>query len=233
MKLDKLGRLCLQYLEQDPDTNLLDDDNSMENLTTNDTFSEYVNNIYHSIYSAISRLVTSKILPLKEVYFEKGKSVLEIVKELPNGAKIRDFHEIKEVLALVEDNIVEENVAYTIIGSKIRVRNYNSKFDYLCIYYPTIHDLSSYVKGDMLLWDIDLEELGIPDEIAIIIKYYVYSDLKYEENPSTANAAKNYFETYIEEIKTKQVLSVQTECKSNNSWEDVYASASYGTGDDL
>ncbi len=229
MKLDKLGRLCLQFLEQDPDIDLLDEDNSMDNLSTDDTFAEYVKNIYHSIYTAITRLVSSEVLPLKEISFEEGKSILEIAKTLPTGSKIRDFHEIKEVYAVVDDNIVNENVSYIVIGNKIRIKNFNKNYNYICIYSPTIHDLSSYVKGDMIVWDIDLEELGIPDEMAIMIKYFVYSDLKYEENPSTANAAKNYFETYIEEMKTTQISNVETEFKSNEVWEDVYANK---TGDE-
>lgn len=232
MILDKLGRLCLQQLEQDPDIDVTSEEYTMEELSTNDTYAEYVNNIYHSIFSALVRFANNKILPIKEAQFPKGKSVLE----LNNDNGIRDFHEIKEVYATKDDNFVDERVSYIVIGSKIRIKNFNNNYDYWCVYYPTIHDLATYQKRNESIWDVDLEKMGIPDEMAIMVKYYVYADLKYEENASTATNFRNVFENYIADMKTIQVANVDVEYKSSNMFEkgnsiDEYTDFSFMDGD--
>ena len=47
MKIEKLVKHCLQYLEQDSDNNVMDLE--IEDLLNDETFSEYTNNIESSI----------------------------------------------------------------------------------------------------------------------------------------------------------------------------------------
>ena len=221
MTIEKLAKYCLQALEQDAETEVME--TSITELESIDTFAEYIKNMEHSIYMGLVRFATSLILPVQEVLLEKGINTLEMTKTLSSGVKKRYFHQIKEVYATDDlGNITKTNVSYYVIGNKVIIKDFDKELNYHVIYHPTINDLSEY-KRDIngAIWDIELNDLGVPDEMAINIKFLVYSDMKLEENPNVANTNKNYFESYLNEMKTTQVFNVQSEIITND-WGDVY-----------
>ena len=224
MTIEKLVKYCLQYLEQDSETNVMD--SNIEELKSDDTFKEYIYNIDHSIYMGLVRFVTSKILPLKEF-------CLTIEEEHNNGIKTlktpkishliddngrRIFHEVKEVYAIDEESNMLKAINYVLIGDKIVLKDIKDGYYYYVLYYPIIHDLS-YYNDDIM--QIELNDLGVPDEMAINIKYLIYSDMKIEESASIANINKNYFENYLSEMQTTKVENNQVEL-SSSEWSDIY-----------
>ena len=224
MTIEKLAKYCLQALEQDAETDVMS--SSMQELESVDTFAEYIKNMEHSIYMGLVRFATSLILPVKEILLPKGINTLELTETRSNGnreVKLRIFHKIKEVYAMDSDgNIVKQNCSYYLIGNKVVIKDYNKDYTYSVIYHPTINDLTNYTTAlESSIWNIELNDLGVPDEMAINIKFLVYSDMKLEENPSVANINKNYFESYLSEMATTQVVNVQTEVVLND-WSDVY-----------
>lgn len=221
MTIEKLAKYCLQALEQDTDTDVMEV--SMEELENIDTFAEYIKNMEHSIYMGLVRFATSLILPVQEILMEKGINTLEMTKTLSSGVRKRYFHQIKEVYATDDDgNITKTNVSYYVIGNKVIIKDFKPELNYHIIYHPTINQLSEYTQdGSGYIWNIELNDLGIPDEMAINIKFLVYSDMKLEENPNVANVNKNYFESYLNEMKTTQVFNVQSEIITNE-WGDIY-----------
>jgi hypothetical protein len=214
MTIEKLAKLCLQFLEQDAETDVMN--TSISELENDDTFAEYLINMEHSIYMGLVRYATSKILPLQEVSIPEGKNT----HKMEDDAKRRLFHAIKEVYAEDENGCIVSNIPYYVIGKKIVLKEYNKDYLYNVIYYPTINDLSTYATTGSI-WDIDLEELGVPDEMAINLKYMVYSDMKTEESPSMANQCKNIFENYLDAMSTTQIMNNQTEYISSD-WGDMY-----------
>jgi hypothetical protein len=214
MTIEKLAKLCLQFLEQDAETDVMN--TNIDELENDDTFSEYLINMEHSIYMGLVRYATSKILPLQEVSFVEGTNRHRVV----DDAGKRLFHAIKEVYAEDKNGCIITNIPYYVIGDKVILKEYNEDYLYNIIYHPTINALSTYVDT-MGIWGIDLEQLGVPDEMAINLKYMVYSDMKTEESPSMANQCKNFFESYLDEMKTVQVMNNQTEYVTSD-WSDVY-----------
>ena len=221
MTIEKLAKYCLQALEQDAETDVMNA--PMQELENIDTFAEYIKNMEHSIYMGLVRFATSLILPVQEVFLEKGINTLELTKTFTNGVKMRYFHKIKEVYAIDDSgNVVQNNVSYYVIGNKVIIKDFNKEYKYSVIYHPTINDLTNYVEGiGGNIWNIELNDLGVPDEMAINIKFLVYSDMKLEENPSVANINKNYFESYLNEMQTTQVFNVQSQVITND-WSDAY-----------
>lgn len=221
MTLEKLGRLCLQQLEQDVDSEVLAE--SIFDLKDNDTYTEYILNMYHSLYMAFVRFASSYKLPLKSVEFGEGNTILDLTKTTKKGQKKALFKKIKQVIAYENEELVDDNIEYMVIGTTIRIKRANPKYQYICIYHPTILDLEEYVDNIKINseWELELEELGIPDDLAIISKYLVYADMKYEENPSSANVARNYFETYLGQYEAQELEYIQTQYKSRE-WKDVY-----------
>lgn len=232
MKLEKLIQLTLQYLEVDSELNT--SEYSINDLKQNDTFSEYLNNIEHTIYTGISRLAESEILPIQEIQLAQQVTSLKFTsltvknsdahssRTINTSEKI--FTRIKEVYALDSNSRVIHNVPYTLIGAKLIISYFNSDYTYFVVYHPNVMYLDNYIDLDETIYDVELSNLkvtdsvlgnvyvDIPDAMAINLKYMVYSDIKLEDNPSIANINKNYFESYISECKNNaQTQNYQVE----------------------
>lgn len=221
MKIEKLTKYCLQYLEQSSDTNVMEE--SIDDLKNNDEFSEYMNNIEHSIYMGLVRYATSEILPICEMEFDTPNVYVTTNKEV-NGKRL--FHRIIEVYAIDENDNIVSNIPYYTIGKKVQLKLFKTAYKkYVVIYAPTIFDLEEYLTDEIdSIYDLELTDLNgvcVPDEMAINIKYLVFSDMKIEENPSMANYNKNYFENYLAETKANQIDNNQVEIIGRD-WGDVY-----------
>lgn len=254
MTIEKLIKYCLQYLELDTETDVMTA--SMTDLSGNDTFVEYINNIENALFMGLTRYSTANVLPVRMKRLEgggfvefietrflpiknsDGTFVYETTGEISKRAVSKPLaHKIKEIFAINEKDILISNIEYYLIGNNIRIKKYNPNYEYYVVYYPAIHDLSFYLeKPDDNIYDIELDDLGITDEMAINLKYFVYSDLKLEENPNLATANKNVFETYLSGLQRNQVVFNQTEMLNRTNldyesdvtselsteWRDIY-----------
>jgi hypothetical protein len=241
MTIEKLIKYCLQYLEQGSETDIMQ--SSISDLVDDDTFAEYIRNIEHSIYMGLTRYASSNALKIAEYEVPKGESIIPLVEnktrpETGKTVKKRMFHKIKEIYAENENKDIVPSVDYFVIGDKVKIKNFKENYKYYILYYPTIYELEFYMTPeDTDIYSIELDELGVTDEMAINLKYLVYSELKLEENPNLANTNKNYFETYLESLNSLQVYNNQTSlvnrmnpdteaeaCSSaySREWSDIY-----------
>ena len=213
MLYEKLVKYCIQYLEQSSDVDVMN--TNINEIKDNDTFSEYFYNIEHSIYMGLARFAESLVLPVIEV--EIPQKVFYLTTDGTKSGK-RLFHKIKEVYAMDDDDNIITNIDYYVINSKIIIKDYNKDLTYFVIYHPTILTLDNYTSDIKSIYDIDLNNIDgnglcIPDDMAINIKFLVYSELKIEDNPSVANINKNYFESYLDECKQEDVQNNQVKAK--------------------
>lgn len=213
MLLSKLKQLCLAYLEQDIDTNVMNEELSA--LEENDVFKEYLNNIDGSIYSAISRLVQAYKLPIKTIKI-KNEDFENNFYELP-----KDIYQVKEVSLVTEKGIIG-NISYQIIGNELFIPNIIQKSVYIIIYYPRFLYFDDYLEIDEInnINDIDLSKHGLPDELAITIRFAVYGDMKSEENPSLAITNRNYFEVVLESNSRVDIITHQPNLEEgDDGWQ--------------
>lgn len=213
MLLSKLKQLCLAYLEQDIDTNVMNEELSA--LEENDVFKEYLNNIDGSIYSAISRLVQAYKLPIKTIKI-KSEDFENNFYELP-----KDIYQVKEVSLVTEKGIIG-NISYQIIGNELFIQNIIQKSVYIIIYYPRFLYFDDYLEIDEInnINDIDLSKHGLPDELAITIRFAVYGDMKSEENPSLAITNRNYFEAVLESNSRVDIITHQPNLEEgDDGWQ--------------
>lgn len=215
MLLSKLKQLCLAYLEQDIDTNVMNEDLSV--LEENDVFKEYLNNIDGSIYSAISRLVQAYKLPIKTMKIKSedfDNNFYELDKEV---------YQIKEISIVTKQGIIG-NITYQVIGNEIFIPNIIENSTYIVIYYPRFLYFDDYLEIDEIdnINDIDLAKHGLPDELAITIRFAVYGDMKSEENPSLAVTNRNYFEAVLESNNRIDVITNQPFLDNNGEGDDEW-----------
>lgn len=243
MTFETLIKLSLQYLEVDADMNT--SEYNIEDLLANDTFAEYIKNIENSVYSGIARYVSSNVLPIQEIELQQKVTVLElgnitIQNDSDNSVrsltvKERIFNKVKEVYCLDENSNVIHNVPYTLIGSKLILKEYRDNYTYYVVYYPNVMYIENYRDDTQTKYDIELSMLkvvdsvlgnvyvSIPDTMAINIKYMIYSEAKLEENASVSITNKNMFESYLQECKNQvETFNYQTEYRGVE-YEDSYA----------
>ena len=228
MTVETLIKYCLQFLEQDGETDVMDESMTMSELLSNDTFSEYTINIQHSIYMGLVRYATSNILPLVEYQVENvdDKHSFYLTNTGTSSGR-RLFHKIQGIYALDKNNEYIPNIKFVVLGNKIILREYDENCSYFVLYRPTVYSLEYYKEKQNTddIYSLELtslyHNLVIPDEMAINIKYLVYSDMKIEENPSMANYCKNYFETYLGEMQNEDIDNNQIDSITTD-WGDRY-----------
>lgn len=206
-----LVKICLAFLEQDIDTNVMEE--NIEILKENDVFREYINNIEGSIYNALSRLVQAKKIGIQSKIIKK--------EELENGLYTipSNVYQVREVNAITPNGF-NGNIAYQIVGDKLFI--IEPKFDtYLLIYYPRIeyYDTLMEKQGIDYIYDIDYAKEGIPDEIIITVKYAVYGDMKTDENPGLALNRTNYFESILSSNNKEDSFTHQTSVGGDDLWQ--------------
>lgn len=208
MKLELLKKLILNYLEPDDSVDIQNTD--ISDLTSNDTFSEYLLNMDSSIYNAIARIVTAKVLPPKTFEFSYKELNNQKIYDIPK----KDIYEIDKISLIDVRGI--HNVGYSVFANKIYLEEPKKNGTYIVTYSPNVDYFTSYLNDEITdINDIDLNDLGIPDNIAIIIKFYVYADLKTEENASLANVNRNYFEEAIASITRNDSYTIQTKVEAS------------------
>lgn len=245
MTIEKLIKYCLQYLEQDSEVDIMNSD--LDALKEDDTFVGYIQNIEHSIYMGLTRYAASDVLMIAEKEFPSNSNTVEMTEtktkmcKHPDGTFIVDvngnvitknvtkpiYHKIHSVYAQDSKENLISNIDYFVVGKKVKLERYNPKLKYFVLYHPSINELDFYLEADDLLYDIELNDLNVTDEMAINIKYLVYSELKAEENPDLANVNKNYFETYLSSLESIQVFHNQNELLNNQSVDITVEGSSF------
>ena len=211
MKLKTLKKLCLSYLEQD-DTNVMKTE--IRVLEQDDVFKEYLNNIDGSIYNAISRLVQSYKLPIMTLPVKFDEFENNMVR-LPQNC-----YQVKEISLMTKEGLYG-NIKYQVVGNSVFIPNIVANTMYLIVYYPRFLYFDSYLNDELTdINEIDLAENGLPDELAITIKYAVFGDMKSEENPNLAVVNRNYFESILSENNRVDIITNQgnTQSKDDNDW---------------
>ena len=78
MTIEKLMKYCLQYLEQDSETDIMHSD--ISSLLIDDTFTGAILNMEHPIYMALTRYASSNVLLLQEAKFPDNSNCITLSK---------------------------------------------------------------------------------------------------------------------------------------------------------
>lgn len=204
MKLIDLKKQTLQLM--------LVEDEEITNediLNGNEDYSQYLNNFIGSFNGAISRGIITKIIPYKSFFITfdesnvKNKTIKTDTRE-----KANDIYEIEQVF-YIDERGKYKNTQFQLIGNYIildGVKNVNCKYE--VVYSPTIR----IVEDDEN--NLELTDLGISNEFANAIKYYIKADLYEQDDATLAVNSRNIFENYISVHSQKGLKTVQTEIES-------------------
>lgn len=229
MKLGELKINCYKLIDPSEEEMLVE---NLERYESDSAYSYYFLNMLPSINSAITRVVQACILPLRRLEIscanEYNKTLKVVTNEDGSTSTVQtkkkahidlkeytnDIYKIK-LVEYEDKNENASNINYRIIGDYLDVTNQTD--GNIVIYYfpriPSLESVYSSMKYDFIN-DIDLNELGLDDNILSYIAYYVKADLLEADKPSEAVLARNTFEQYLASFEAPEIKINET----HKSW---------------
>ena len=164
-------------------------------------YKERTVNIVPSINRALNRLAEMKKLPVKKFTINylkenKNKSITveeEITKDILSIANIFSFNE--------DYGLTDTNVSYFFEGDVLILPNLTYDEHYTVFYNPKPVYLTEA--------DLDTKEIEYPNYIIDCIPYFVKADLYEEDDPNLAVLARNLFESYANQIPTRNISTMR------------------------
>lgn len=223
MKLGELKIACYKIINPTDEEMYVD---MIKEYESNVNYSYYFLNMLPSINSAISRIVQELVLPIKKgtisasEYYDENKYTVQI----SLNSVITDIYKIKHIE--YEDQYGNRSrINYRIMGNYLDI-NKKQNGSYVVYYYPRINLLETYTNlYDSTTLDgvnqLELNDLGINDNLASIIPLYVKGDLLEHDKPSEAIIAKNTFDQYLQSFEQEELDATNTDSSSSEGENGV------------
>ena len=196
IKIEALKMMFLNYEE-----NLTID--NLNNYLKNDNYSSYLVNMPGSINRCIAYLEQKRVLPSKVIELtDIGNSNNYFKFDL---STISDFSSIDRVIFESNNGSYGGNIDYILEGRTLLLKPIADGEIYRLLYKPKIARVTNVSENSL--------ELGIPDEIACLIPYFIKSELFRDDEPAEAGEARNWFEQNLMELyqePANKISSVQT-----------------------
>lgn len=165
----------------------------LEDLQEDENYKEYFSRMPGAITRAIHRIKTVGAIPEKsytEIILENAEILRYKLLE-----KITDFSKLKRVV-LERNNIYIGNYPYTFEGENLVLFNIRAGSKLTLIYEPLMPVIRSTTDNNL--------EIALPDELSVIIPYFVKADVFEQDEPELATQARNIFELMLAEYKTQE-----------------------------
>lgn len=166
-------------------------------LEAQENYRAYLVNMNGAIDRCLSDIERRCILPVKVMELKPSGSVTE-------GYRTRiditapDFYEIERIS---KESLYEYdgNHPYAREGNMILLQAFDEDAIYRLLYYPRVS--RTHARSDT-------DDIGLPEEIAAVVPYFVKGDLFREDEPNEASEARNWYEAAMAAIQ-KPVANLQ------------------------
>ena len=186
----KIAALKLMFTNYSDKISSIDGDmcDNIANLEYDAEYGKYLVNMNESINRALLRLSAVGAIPLKSRTFEIDKG--EKAERIDLKEKITDFYRLIKVIKETEYDY-EPNFRYDAeTDTVIRIPSQEEDCTLTVVYEPQ----ESIITDETLNTDTFIE---VTDELALLIPYFVKSELLEEEQPELAAQARNLFESSL------------------------------------
>lgn len=158
---------------------------TIEELMDQENYRPYLLGMKGSINRCLSDIENRRVLPVKSLALDgelaqAGRSSKRF--DLPT-----DFYDVCRVTA-ESDCIYDGDHPYFMEGDTLLLRGMDADTDYTLLYYPKIRRLTESASNEA-------ELAGVPEEIAVLIPYFIKGDLYREDEPNEASEARNWYES--------------------------------------
>lgn len=166
-------------------------------LEEQDNYKPYLLAFNEAFNRGLSRIVTSKKMPLKRVKKSFDSKVVDMSLDF-----IEDVYEIAHI-AFKNQQGEEIYPSYKLISNQY-IEFEEAFVGDITIYY---HRQVGYVEDNDAL---DLKTIGINDYLANALQFYIKADLYESDDASKAQYSLNRFENYLEQIKEDSINFMQS-----------------------
>lgn len=170
---------------------------TIEELMDQENYRPYLLGMTGAINRCLSDIENRCVLPVKSyaLNFEQAQIGRHSTR-FDLSALLTDFHDVCRVIA-EGDYTYDGDHPYFMEGETLVMRFMDADTDYTLLYYPKIRRLSE--NGDN-----ESELAGVPEEIAVLIPYFIKGDLYREDEPNEASEARNWYESGMAAIMRRR-----------------------------
>jgi len=183
----KIEALKLMFMNYEHDIAVSD----IENIKGDAKYGSYLVNMPGSINRAFNRIEQKGVLRSKTASLENGAEGDYYTRY--DLDEISDFYSLERIVYENADGGYKGNIGFRIEGSEILLPNIKEGESYRLIYKPKIERVTGITD--------DEAEIGLPDDIAGLIPYFIKSELFEEDEPALSAQARNVFEASLNTIK--------------------------------
>ena len=179
----------------------------LPNLALDENYGSYLVNMPGAINRCFASIEEKRVLPVKSFALtaESGLASGGFMRfDLPQ--LIEDYFDVQRLVCVTQCGEYIGDHEYQKEGDVLVVAGFDEGDTYTLLYYPKIPRVSSLTS--------DEEEIGIPENIASHIPYFIKGDLYRDDEPNEASEARNWYEAAMDEIlnsranKASKVASV-------------------------
>lgn len=188
----KLEALGLMYPGEIPAYSTADTmDSGYANILSD--YSEILARMTGSLARCLDVIAERRVLPVK-------RAELYLTNAARNGRAYRfekpvDCYDVDRVIMQAE-NAYDGDYPYRMEGESLVLHDPDMEASFSLLYHPTVTPHS--------VWENDAELVGVPDELARLIPYFIKGELFREEEPGEAAEAMAWFEQRLASIAQKR-----------------------------
>ncbi len=192
------------------------DDIDIENLDVlarNETYRDYLINMPGAINRCFASIEEKRVLPSKSRTLQRSEARVSgrFVRFDLVFPLISDFFDIDRIVKETSEGDYDGDCDYTMEGNTLVLDRYEEDdgITYTVIYKPKIPRITST--------NSNYADIGVPDNIAAYIPYFIKGDLYRSDEPDEAGEARNWYEQAMNEVylkkehKTNQTKSVYSQ----------------------
>ncbi len=184
----KVAALKLMFTNYGDKITSVDGDgyDNISNLEYDAEYGKYLVNMNECINRAVTRLSAVGVLPVKskQINLQKGNKAERIdLKE-----NITDFYRLIKIIKEEGDEYIPDYPYYMEGDGTIRVSAQNKDCALIILYEPKERLITDGTPNTAVFENV-------PDELALLIPYFIKAELFEEEQPELATQARNIFES--------------------------------------
>lgn len=161
---------------------------TVEELWERENYRPYLLGMTGAINRCLSDIENRRVLPVRSYVPERSRAqVKRSSARFDLSALLPDFFDVCRVIA-EGDCTYDGDHPYFMEGETLVLRGMDADTDYTLLYYPKIRRLAENVDNASELADV-------PEEIAVLIPYFIKGDLYREDEPNEAGEARNWYES--------------------------------------
>ncbi len=206
----KIETLKLMFLNMNQDIII----EKLKTYSMDETYKSYLINMPGAINRCFSNIEEKRVLPskTKQLNIANGTASGSFLR-FDLGLLIGDFYDIERIVRETDDGDYNGNFEYQREGNTIVLEKCEAGdgITYTVIYKPRLTRVTSSTS--------DTDELGIPDNIASNIPYFLKGELYRDDEPNEASEARNWYEAAMEEI----MMKADKQINNTNQIKNVYS----------